>query len=133
MSGKNELASPEGAGQSLGEFLRNIRQTRKHTLREVEDGTEVSNAYLSQLENDKISKPSPHILHSLAEFYKVPYEVLMQKAGYIKASPKLRAASLQPKGSVVPASLGPLSREEEEELLKYLAFLRSKQRKGKDE
>jgi transcriptional regulator with XRE-family HTH domain len=117
MSGKNELASPEGAGQSLGEFLRNIRQTRKHTLREVEDGTEVSNAYLSQL----------------AEFYKVPYEVLMQKAGYIKASPKLRAASLQPKGSVVPASLGPLSREEEEELLKYLAFLRSKQRKGKDE
>jgi len=48
----------------------------------VEEATnkEVSNAYLSQLENDKITKPSPNILHALASVYKTSYEDLMARA-----------------------------------------------------
>jgi transcriptional regulator with XRE-family HTH domain len=45
-------------------------------------GKAVSNAYLSQLEHGKIKRPSPNVLHSLAEVYAVPYEALMEKAGY---------------------------------------------------
>ena len=55
------------------------------TLRQVEEATnkEVSNAYLSQIENDKIQKPSPNVLHALAEIYGISYEQLMEMAGYI--------------------------------------------------
>ncbi len=55
---------------TLGKYLASIRTDRHMTLRQVEEAMnkEVSNAYLSQIENDKIQKPSPNILHSLAEF-----------------------------------------------------------------
>ena len=44
---------------TLGEYLGSIRTDRKLTLRAVEEATnkEVSNAYLSQIENGKIQYP----------------------------------------------------------------------------
>ena len=76
------------SANTLGPFLATLRASKGWTLREVEEATEkeVSNAYLSQLENGKISKPSPHILHSLAQVYGMAYEILMEKAGYIVRS-----------------------------------------------
>src|SRR6266568_6381035 len=71
-------------GKSLGAGLRTARELRKLSLREVEEATGVSNAYLSQLENDKIKKPSPHFLHKLAALYDIGYELLMECAGYVK-------------------------------------------------
>jgi len=100
-------------------------------LREVEEATGVSNAYLSQLEHDSIKKPSPHFLHKLAEFYNVPYDRLMEKAGYITRTEKKGTQASGRTGKLAASSLGPLSREEEEQLLQYLAFIRS--RKGKNE
>tara|TARA_A100000171_G_scaffold52439_2_gene70784 strand:- start:1187 stop:1498 length:312 start_codon:yes stop_codon:yes gene_type:complete len=99
------------------------------SLREVEDACDgvVSNAYLSQLEHDKINKPSPNILHALAEVYAVPYSTLMTKAGYIAEtqSPKKKSG----RHAQVPTfATDDLTPEEEEALLEYLAFLRS--RKG---
>jgi transcriptional regulator with XRE-family HTH domain len=69
----------------LGVVLSDLRKAKGFSLREVEQatGNAVSNAYLSQLENGKIKKPSPNVLHSLAEVYVVPYETLMEKAGYL--------------------------------------------------
>ena len=54
---------------TLGQYLASIRNDRKMSLRQVEEaaGKEVSNAYLSQLENGKILQPSPTILNKLAE------------------------------------------------------------------
>ena len=73
---------------SLGQYLASIRADRHMTLREVEEATdkEVSNAYLSQIENDKIQKPSPNVLHALSEIYGISYEQLMEMAGYITTS-----------------------------------------------
>src|ERR1700688_3140684 len=75
---------------SLGKYLASIRADRHMTLREVEEATEkeVSNAYLSQIENDKILKPSPHVLHALSEVYTISYEQLMEMAGYIAPTSK---------------------------------------------
>ena len=72
----------------FGAYLKSLRTGLKMSLREVEEATgkEISNAYLSQLENGKISKPSPSILHSLAGVYSVPYEKLMERAGYLPSS-----------------------------------------------
>jgi transcriptional regulator with XRE-family HTH domain len=90
------------------------------SLREVEEATgeAVSNAYLSQLENGRIKKPSPNVLHSLAEVYAVPYEALMEKAGYLlppenDGGRRKRSATF---------AIDDLTAEEEEEFLKYLRW-----------
>lgn len=95
------------------------------SLRDVEEGTgkSVSNAYLSQIEHGKIAKPSPNILHSLAAVYAVPYELLMEKAGFIVATGKRTDGSKH--GRVATFADKNLTDEEEEELLRYLGYLRS--------
>src|SRR5882762_4724230 len=69
----------------LGVLLSDLRKAKGFSLREVEEAADkaVSNAYLSQLENGKIRKPSPNVLYSLAEVYAVPYDTLMERAGYL--------------------------------------------------
>ncbi|HWZ45246.1 MAG TPA: helix-turn-helix transcriptional regulator [Candidatus Saccharimonadales bacterium] len=111
--------------QTLGEFLLHVRTTKRLTLRQVEEATnrEVSNAYLSQLEHGRIAKPSPNILYSLASVYAVPYERLMEKAGYIIETSKRDVGEKH--GRVATFANENLTTEEEEDLLKYLAFLRS--------
>jgi len=109
----------------LGVFLADLRTAKGFSLREVEEATDkaISNAYLSQLEKGKIQKPSPTMLHSLAEVYAVPYEALMEKAGYLMP-PKGKGAGRRRR--LAAFAIDDLTVEEEEELLKYLAFLRSR-------
>ena len=119
----------EFAGQPsvLGVVLADLRKAKGFSLREVQEATNgaVSNAYLSQLEHQKIKKPSPNVLRSLAEVYGVPYETLMEKAGYLM--PDTDAQDGRRRRLAVFA-IDDLTAEEEEELLKYLAFLRFRNR-----
>jgi len=109
----------------LAEELRRLRGIRGVSLRQVEEATKVSNAYLSQLETGKAERPSPHVLHTLATYYEVPYEYLMEAAGYLepavkgKQSPK-RLSRLQ--AAAMSARLEP---EEEEQAVKFIEFLRA--------
>lgn len=120
----DKSSSKENTAETLGGYLKALRAASGFSLREVEEATEVSNAYLSQLENEKISKPSPHILHKLSGFYGVTYETLMEKAGYIKREP-----AGEKSGRLAASSLGKISRAEEAALLQYLGFIRSQKRK----
>ncbi|HEY4311875.1 MAG TPA: helix-turn-helix domain-containing protein [Pirellulales bacterium] len=131
---QNETPSIQGA-QTLGKFLAYTRGIKKLTLRDVEEATEkeVSNAYLSQLENDKISRPSPNVLHALATVYGVEYDVLMAKAGYFSPTESngvLRSASSSRHGRAATFANEHLSQDEEEKLLEYLAFLRSRRNRS---
>lgn len=114
------------SSQSLGDFLAYVRTAKKMTLREVEQASDkqISNAYLSQLERGRITKPSPSVLHTLAGVYGVPYETLMEKAGYIMPASEREEGRAH--GRVATFAGQNLSSEEEEELLRYLAFLRSR-------
>ena len=120
-------STTSSGGQSLGEYLANVRIAKRMSLREVEEATDgaVSNAYLSQLEHGRISKPSPNILHGLAQVYGVSYETLMEKAGYIANSEPVTTTQRR-HGRVPTFAKDNLTQEEEEALLQYLAFLRSK-------
>ncbi|HSR50014.1 MAG TPA: helix-turn-helix transcriptional regulator [Acidobacteriota bacterium] len=115
---------------TLGAYLRSLRQAKGMTLRAVEKESGVSNAYLSQLENGKLKNPSPPILHKLSQVYSASYQVLMEKAGYLmpSASPgdKKAGSSGQRKGHLPTFAVEDLTEEEEEELLRYLAFIRSR-------
>jgi transcriptional regulator with XRE-family HTH domain len=117
----NELV---GGPRELAALLVDLRTAKGLSLRQVEEGTgrAVSNAYLSQLENGKVKKPSPVVLHSLSGIYSVPYEALMERAGY--PLPSEDAGGRRKR--LAAFAIDDLTAEEEEELLKYLAFLRSR-------
>ncbi|MCP1848114.1 MULTISPECIES: helix-turn-helix domain-containing protein [unclassified Bradyrhizobium] len=112
----NDEARPE-----LGKFLKDIRESRRMTLRDVERVTDgkVSNGYLSQLENGGIGKPSAVMLHRLSAVYAIDYGTLMERAGFVSEAevPSNRAAT---------SVLGDLTPQEEQELLNYLTYMRSK-------
>lgn len=113
-----------GQPSELGALLSDLRTAKGMSLREVEEATgqAVSNAYLSQLEHGKIKKPSPNVLHCLSGVYAVPYEALMEKAGYLLPPGDGRRR----RTPLAAFAIDDLTAEEEEELLKYLAFLRSR-------
>ena len=113
----------ENTPESLGKGLKMARELRNLSLRQVEEATGISNAYLSQLENDKVKKPSPHFLHKLAALYYIAYEMLMESAGYIKRTTSDGPKTLQ--GAALFAQ-DKLTSQEEVALSEYLAFLRSK-------
>jgi len=121
---EDELESHARAAR-LGAYLKSLRVGSGMSLREVEQATEndVSNAYLSQLENGRIRKPSPHILHTLSEIYQVSYSNVMERAGYV--SPVTKGIREKKHGRVATYAVENLSAEEETELLKYLAWYRS--------
>lgn len=68
---------------SLSAVLKQLRMKKGVTLRQVQNDTGVSNAYLSQLETGKASEPSPRVLRKLATYYGASYGHLMQVAGYL--------------------------------------------------
>jgi transcriptional regulator with XRE-family HTH domain len=105
---------------SIGDYLKDIRQKKHLTLRQIEETTGIKNAHLSQLENGKIGKPSAEILHKLAGLFGVPYRMLMEMAGY----PMEREEDLEIR-SRIAKEFATLSGEEEGKLLEYLRFLRS--------
>ncbi len=111
---------------TLGKHLESVRVARGLTQRQVEAATDkaVSNAYLSQIENDKIQKPSPNILHVLAELYGIEYEKLMEMAGYITSSTTQSPDARH--GRVATFSEYNLSPQEEAQLIDYLKFIRMK-------
>ena len=118
MTNKNKLA----------EELRRIRGIRDVSLRDVEKATKISNAYISQLERGEVKNPSPNKLYKLADFYNVPYESLMESAGYMEKSKK---GSAHKKPSTMQAALlnADLTEEQENQVAQYVEFLRSQKRK----
>ena len=110
----------------LADELKRLRAIRKLSLREVEETTRISNAYLSQLERGEAENPSPDKLQKLAKCYGVPYEHLMKAAGYLR--PSAGGGKSKPDMSRLQAALmgANLTDEEEERMLEFLEFIRSK-------
>lgn len=113
---------------TLGQYLASIRLDRKMSLRQVEEASnkEVSNAYLSQLETGKIQQPSPNVLNTLADIYKIEYIRLMELAGYLPAT-KTRKSS-QRHGRIATFAEHNLTQDEEAQLMDYLQYLRTRKR-----
>ena len=110
---------------TLGEKLKQFRENEQLTLRTLQEVTGISNAYLSQLENDKIKKPSADILYKLAEVYKIDFSYLMSLAGIVENE----ALANKSFGEFV-FSKNNLTPREEDELLQYLKFIRARDKKN---
>ncbi len=111
---------PSDRGE-LGQYLWDLRQAAGiKSIREAEEISDVSNAYISQIETGRIKKPSPDILSKLADAYKAPYDTLMEMAGHIKRSSQTGGR----RGRLPTFAKQKLTDDEEKALLEYLAFLR---------
>lgn len=110
--------------KTLGTQLKSARVTNNFTLREVEEVTDISNAYLSQLENDKISKPSANILYKLANLYGIPFDQLLVTAGIIDKTTKPSQSKKTKSFETYALYSQNLSEDEERQLVEYLRFIR---------
>jgi len=106
--------------KTLGQTLKESRELISLTLRQVEEAVGISNAYLSQLENDKIKKPSADVLYKLSHLYKIEMETLLIAAGIVIEDPKAKIGILKTINAKTK-----LTQKEEQQLLEYLRFLRS--------
>jgi transcriptional regulator with XRE-family HTH domain len=112
----------------LGTYLRSLRSAKGLSLRDVEGKTGISNAFLSQIESGKVKEPSPVMLYKLAGLYGVPYEAMMERAGYpVPEGERPPARTAQS----VFRRFGDITEDEEQALLDYLSFLRRGRREGR--
>lgn len=115
------------AERQLGVFLRSARKASGFTLRKVEElsGGRVKNGYLSQVESGAIRVPSTRILHELAGIYKVDYDRLLRLAGLPTSSEPSGLAEARI-ASFPTAAIDDLTEDETQELLDFIAFVKSK-------
>ncbi len=72
--------------EALGEVIRTQRKLAKLSLRELAQLSDLSNAYLSQLERG-MHEPSIRVIKSLAAAFALPAEVLLERAGLFVEDP----------------------------------------------
>jgi transcriptional regulator with XRE-family HTH domain len=76
------MAAPKDLPQDIGEFIRDLRQTAKISLRQLADRAGVSNPYLSQIERG-LRKPSAEVLQQLASALRVSTPAMYLRAGLL--------------------------------------------------
>ena len=94
-------------------------------MRQVEEATAISNAYLSQLENDKIKQPSANMLYKLASVYKIPLHDLLAAAGIIQKGNETDTSSENKEWvNRVAFYADNLSKEQQNQVLNYIKFMK---------
>lgn len=83
--------------EALGSFIKAQRQVANLSLREMARMTDVSNAYLSQIERG-LHQPSVRVLRSLAEALNVSAETLLARAGLLDGDEAATAGAEPPAG-----------------------------------
>ena len=115
---------------SLGSTIKDARKNLGLTLMQVEDMVGISNAYLSQLENDKIKNPSVNILSKLSSLYKVPLKTLLSDANMIDKKVVKQEEENLGFAQKIAFSAENLTEDERKDVLRYLEFVKSKSHKS---
>ena len=68
--------------EAFGQFIHTQRKLARLSLRDLSDRTEISNAYLSQIERG-IHAPSVRVLKSLADAFNISAETMLEQAGFV--------------------------------------------------
>ena len=68
--------------EAFGQFIHTQRKLARLSLRDLSDRTEISNAYLSQIERG-IHAPSVRVMKSLADAFNISAETMLEQAGFV--------------------------------------------------
>jgi len=105
----------KGQMEALGEFIRTQRSLARLSLRELAGLTDVSNAYLSQVERG-LHEPSVRVLKAIAEALDLSSETLLAQAGLVRDGETPGAASVERTEATIRAD-PTLSEDQKEALL----------------
>jgi len=112
--------------ETLGNTLKTARKKLGLTLVQVEESLKISNAYLSQLENDKIKNPSANILYKLSKLYHIPLNDLLADAGIIDRKEEEQVSEHNRFMDRIAFSSENFTPQEREEVLRFLEYLKYK-------
>jgi transcriptional regulator with XRE-family HTH domain len=76
------VTSPRDLSHGIGEFIRDLRNNARISLRQLAEQTGISNPYLSQIENG-LRKPSAEVLQQLATALRVSTPMMYLRAGLL--------------------------------------------------
>jgi len=76
------VATPKALSHDIGDFIRDLRQNARISLRQLAEQAGVSNPYLSQIERG-LRKPSAEVLQQLAMALRVSTPVMYLRAGLL--------------------------------------------------
>lgn len=110
--------------RTVGAFLRDLRESKGESLRDVEADSGVSSGHLSLIETGRVRNPSPTILQKLAKHFGVSSEDLLVLAGYLKPKdPKARSEALH---GVALAAMKDLSEEDVAQIAELVGIMRKR-------
>lgn len=109
---------------TFGTGLKAARELAGLSLREVEAATGISNAYLCQLEGNKIRRPSVFFLTKLAALYGIDRDQLMASL------PDMPPLTNPVKAAVWKWLPPPTNDEEQLEMVEYLKLIRARNRRA---
>ena len=72
----------------LGDELKQARTVRGLSLDAAGRAAQISQGYLHKLEAGRVNTPSPRVLERLGTVLGIPYERLMELAGYVPPRPQ---------------------------------------------
>jgi transcriptional regulator with XRE-family HTH domain len=108
--------------EALGEYIRMQRKLANLSLRDLAAMTDVSNAYLSQIERG-LHEPSVRVLRSIAQALEISANSLLTQAGLLEDNPSTRRTE----DAILADSV--LSAAQKEALLAvYRSFVRERER-----
>ncbi|MDQ0195793.1 helix-turn-helix domain-containing protein [Paenibacillus wynnii] len=70
--------------ESFGRYLKQLREEKGLTINQLAAAAGISGSQISRIENGLRGIPKPSTLRKIAEATKVPYESLMDQAGYLQ-------------------------------------------------
>lgn len=112
--------------KTIGSTLKEAREINSFTLRQIEEETGISNAYLSQLENDKIKNPSAQVLFKLASVYHVDLNTLLSETNIVHKKTTAEISEEQEWSKRFAFSAGNLTGDQKQQVIEYIQFLKSK-------
>jgi len=128
---------------TVGQYLSSLREAKGLTMsavvdevkqlikdKKLEEQSAVSRGYLSSLESDKYLHPSPFKLKALANVYKIPYELLLNKAGYWdKTNRRIKEDATF---TLMLKEVQDMTPGERESVLEYIEFVKSRRNQKYD-
>lgn len=139
---KTKLQGPDDFS-TVWEYLKSVREAKGFTIRVVidlinkaiseeklEHQAAISRGYLSNLESGKYIHPSPFKLKGLAVAYNIPYELLLNKAGYWdKTSKKVKEDATF---TLMLKEVQDMTVRERQTVLDYIEYVKSRRSKNYD-
>ncbi len=93
-----------GQVEALGRFIHTQRKLAKLSLRELASLSDISNAYLSQVERG-LHQPSMRVVTQVARALGIPPETLLSQAGLLDDSEPAAAAGASPEHGSAEAAI----------------------------